>query len=79
MITNDFFLAKDNYRIGAQILRENKILRDHAAERAMVATPGKTRLGSGHINREARRRPWLVQSHFGARRGRRARRAQQRP
>jgi hypothetical protein len=40
MITNDFFLAKDNYRIGAQILRVNKILRDHSGGRAMVATPG---------------------------------------
>ena len=46
MITNDFFLAKDNHRIGAQILRETKILRDHSGGRAMVATPGEARLGS---------------------------------
>jgi hypothetical protein len=40
MITNDFFLAKDNYRIGAQIIR------DHDGGRALVATPGGARLGS---------------------------------
>jgi len=29
MITEYFFLTKDIYRIGAQILRDNKTLRDH--------------------------------------------------
>jgi hypothetical protein len=29
MITKDFFLAKDNNRIGVKILRGNKIIRDH--------------------------------------------------
>jgi hypothetical protein len=27
VITNAFIMAKENYRIGAQILRDNKILR----------------------------------------------------
>jgi hypothetical protein len=59
MITNDFFLAKDNYRIDTQILRENKILRDRSGGAGDGSDAGKTRLGSCHINREARGRPWL--------------------
>ena len=39
MIKKDFFLAKDNYRIGAQILRENKILRDHAVAVELLPAP----------------------------------------
>ena len=31
MIAKPFILAKDNYRISAKILRDNKIIRDHGA------------------------------------------------
>jgi hypothetical protein len=31
VIAKAFVLAKDNYRIGAKILRENKLIRDHGA------------------------------------------------
>jgi hypothetical protein len=38
MITKPFFLAKDNYRIGAKILRGNKILRDAGTIRSIRHT-----------------------------------------
>jgi hypothetical protein len=37
VIAKAFILAKDNYRISAKILRENKILRDHGAFPAAIA------------------------------------------
>jgi hypothetical protein len=37
VIAKAFIPAKDNYRIGAKIIRENKILRDHGAFLAVIA------------------------------------------
>jgi hypothetical protein len=37
VITKAFILAKDNYPIGAKILRDNKIIRDQGAFLAAIA------------------------------------------
>jgi hypothetical protein len=37
VITKPFILAKDNYRMSARILRDNKIIRDHGAFPAAFA------------------------------------------
>jgi hypothetical protein len=37
VIAKPFILAKDNHRIGAKILRDNKIVRDHGAIPAAFA------------------------------------------
>jgi hypothetical protein len=37
VIAKPFILAKDNYRIGAKIIRDNKIIRDHGALLAAFA------------------------------------------